>query len=99
MDRKTAVRKARAFARLARQVVDSREAYLFGSHAAGTANAESDLDIGIIVPHLRGDYLAALARLYRLRGAVDLRIEPHLIVEDADVLGLSREIVRTGIRL
>ena len=99
MDRKTAVAKARAFARLARQVVDTRNGYLFGSYATGTAREDSDLDVGIIVPTLKGDYFDALMDLYRLRGTVDVRIEPHLVVESSDPAGFSREIRRTGIRL
>lgn len=99
MDRKTAVIKARTFVRLARRVVGCDRTYLFGSYAAGTAGEDSDLDVGIIVPHLEGDYFDALTHLYRLRGQVDVRIEPHLIVEDADPLGFSQEIERTGIRL
>lgn len=93
------MRKARAFVRLARHLVEGGRAYLFGSCAAGTAREDSDLDVGIVVPHLKGDYLEVLTRLYRLRGAVDVRIEPHLVVEDSDPLGFSREIERTGIRL
>jgi len=84
---------------LARQVIHSDRTYLFGSYAAGTASTDSDLDVGIIVPHLKGDYLDTLTRLYRLRGRVDVRIEPHLVVEDKDPLGFSQEIARTGIRL
>jgi predicted nucleotidyltransferase len=99
MDRKTAVGKARAFARLARDVVDASHGYLFGSYATGTAQEDSDLDVGIIVPNLKGNYFDALMRLYQLRSTVDLRIEPHLVVESADPAGFSREIRRTGIRL
>ena len=99
MDRKTAVGKARAFVRLARQVVDTDHGYLFGSYATGTAREDSDLDVGFIVPNLKGDYFDALMRLYQLRGKVDVRIEPHLVVESSDPSGFSREIRRTGIRV
>lgn len=99
MDRKAAVRTARAYVRLAGRMVDSDRSYLFGSYAAGTAGADSYLDVGIIVPHLQGDYFDLLTRLYSLRGKVDVRIEPHLVVKDADPSGFSGEIERTCIRL
>ncbi len=99
MDRQAALKKASAFVRLARQVVPVGEAYLFGSHATGNATEDSDLDVAVLVPTLNCDYLGTLTRLYRLRGEVDLRIEPHLAVQDSDPQGFSREIVRTGIRL
>ena len=99
MDRKAALKKARTFARLAQSVVPVGDAYLFGSYAAGTASDDSDLDVAILVPTLRRDYLGTLTRLYRLRAEVDLRIEPHLIVQDSDPQGFSGEILRTGIRL
>jgi predicted nucleotidyltransferase len=99
MDRKTALIKARTFVKLAQKFVDCKRSYLFGSYAAGAQGDYSDLDVGIIVRRLEGDYLEVLTRLYRLRSKVDLRIEPHLIVEDADPLGFSEEIRRSGIRL
>jgi hypothetical protein len=55
--------------------------------------------IGRIVPNLKGDYFDALMHLSRLRGKVDVRIEPHLVVESSDPSGFSLEIRRTGIRL
>jgi len=58
MDRKAAVKTARAYVKLARRIVKSDRSYLFGSYAAGKAGKDSDLDVGIIVPHLRGDYFA-----------------------------------------
>lgn len=99
MDRKAALKKARAFVHLAQKVVPVGAAYLFGSHATGSASNDSDLDVAILVPTLKRDYLGTLTRLYRLRGEVDLRIEPHLIVQDSDPQGFSGEVVRTGIRL
>lgn len=73
--------------------------YLFGSYASKTASSDSDVDVAILVPRLRGDYLRTLTRLYELRGQVDLRIEPHLVVRDQDIQGFAREVERTGIRL
>jgi predicted nucleotidyltransferase len=99
MDRRTALARARTFARLARRIVRTGDAYLFGSYAAGRPRPDSDVDVAIVVPSLRGDYLRTLSRLYRLRGEVDVRIEPHLVVEDSDPQGFSQEVVRTGIRL
>lgn len=57
------------------------------------------MDIGIIVRRFDGDYFAVLKQLYVLRREVDLRIEPHLIIEDSDPLGFSYEVTQTGIRL
>jgi predicted nucleotidyltransferase len=99
MDKKTALRKARAFSALAQQIVPHERTYLFGSYATGTPRDESDLDIGIVVPRIDGDFFKMLTQLYILRRQVDLRIEPHLIVENADPLDFAREVARTGIRL
>lgn len=50
-------------------------AYLYGSHAAGTARPESDIDVAIVSRDLSGNRLEDWMRLNRIASQVDVRIE------------------------
>jgi predicted nucleotidyltransferase len=54
--------------------VDS--AYLFGSHAKGTSNKWSDIDLAIISPDFSDDLYDERLTLMRLAIEIDDRIEP-----------------------
>ena len=73
--------------------------YLFGSYAKGTANKDSDIDVALVVSHFEGDYFDVIPPIWLLREKVDFRIEPHIIVRDADYAGFLDEIQQTGIRI
>lgn len=77
--------------------------YLFGSHAAGRAHRESDVDVGVLLswsayPSARARFDARL-RLIADLGAALHRIDVDLVVlNDAPPL-LGRHVVTTGRRL
>jgi len=71
--------------------------YLFGSHAKGTANSKSDIDVALVVNHFEGDYFDVIPPIWLLRENIDFRIEPHVIARDTDYTGFIDEIQRTGI--
>lgn len=62
---------------LRRNGIQPKQAYLYGSHARGTADSDSDIDVAIVSEDLRGSMFAEQMRLMRLTWNVDLRIEPH----------------------
>ena len=71
--------------------------YLFGSHAKGTANKNSDIDVALVVNHFEGDYFDVIPPIWLLRESIDFRIEPHVVARDTDYSGFIDEIQRTGI--
>jgi len=73
--------------------------YLFGSHAKGTANKDSDIDVALIVNHFEGDYFDIIPPIWLLRENIDFRIEPHVIARDTDYAGLLDEIQHSGVRV
>jgi predicted nucleotidyltransferase len=73
--------------------------YLFGSHAKGTANKDSDIDVALVVNHFEGDYFDIIPPIWRLREDIDFRIEPHVVARDTDYSGFLNEIQHTGIRI
>ena len=73
--------------------------YLFGSHAKGTANKDSDIDVALVVNHFEGDYFDVIPPIWRLTEQIDFRIEPHVVARDTDYAGFLDEIQRSGLRI
>ena len=80
MDTQEVRRVVEAYARLVVDELPDSQIVLFGSYVRGEAHGDSDIDVAVIVPEIRGDYLALAARLCRLRDGLDPLIEPHLFV-------------------
>jgi len=96
MDKESAIGLVKRYSELVTKHMLVKQVVLYGSYAKETADPDSDIDIAVVVEKLEGDYLDAQARLFRLRRAVDFRIEPVLIEEDEDKSGFLREILSTG---
>jgi predicted nucleotidyltransferase len=78
-------------------------AYLFGSHAAGRAHRESDVDIGVLLDRTKhptaGDRFAELVRLTSdLIAALHANAIDVVVLDDAPPM-LARHIVTAGRRL
>ncbi len=72
-------------------------ACLFGSHAAGRARPESDIDVGIQVSaEVAGDEHAALARLFDRLGAVARSDRLDLVLLNSAPPLLRHRILATG---
>ena len=95
---------ARAAAVIAAELADGLVvAYAFGSHAAGRAHRESDLDIGVLLSRQR--FPSERDRFAR-RLEITARLASTLAVRDVDVVVLNdappafaRRIVLDGVRL
>jgi len=80
--------------------VGVKKAYLFGSFASGKEREESDIDIAVIVENMP-DFFSTQRLLMRLRRNIDLRIEPHPIMEQDfnSSNPFAWEIEKTGIQV
>ena len=75
--------------------------FLFGSHARGTANQDSDIDVAIISPDISNEFIDGF-QLMRHSRNIDLRIEPHAIMKkdyETNATPFISEIIRTGIKI
>jgi len=70
--------------------------YLYGSYSKGNARAGSDIDVAVVVPEVKDDYLETSSKLWALTWELNTLIEPVLI--DARYPSpLFDDILRTGI--
>ena len=97
MDKNEAVSIVSRYASLLSEKVTFSQCILFGSFAKDTSNSESDIDVAIVVPASAGDFFSLRPLLWKIRRAVDDRIEPVLFTEDHDESGFLTEIRSHGI--
>ena len=93
----SAIAAAKEYAGQVRKIMNPQAIYLYGSHAKGTANHNSDIDIAVIVDSIQGDYLTAISNLWKLTRSVNDDIEPVLLTTKDDDNGFLKTIIHTGI--
>lgn len=96
MDKAAAIRIARRYSNSVRKRLPVRKVILYGSHVRGTARAESDIDVAVVMRGIGEDFLDLATELYRLRSEINLHIEPILLDETRDRSGFLEEVLRSG---
>jgi len=76
---------------------DIDELVLYGSYAKGTQNADSDIDVAIVVNSIDQDFFTYAPPLWKLKREIDDRIEPILIEKNSDESGFLKEVLKTGL--
>jgi uncharacterized protein len=97
MDQRDALDIAAKYADAVKSKYDFVRIILFGSYAKGTHNADSDIDIAVILKDY-GNLIDIQVDLMRLRRKIDSRIEPHPFREkDFDISNpIVNEIIKYG---
>ena len=96
LDQATVMSMSRRYASEVERYLKPQAVVLFGSHAKGTAHADSDIDIAVILNGFTGDYLETSKQLYKLRRNISADIEPVLLDSSHDESGFVAEVFRTG---
>lgn len=100
MAEKSVIDKVRRYAEIIRQRVQVEEIFLYGSQATGEPDADSDIDVAVVLKEVpEQNWLELEASLFRLGWDIDLRIEPLLFVEGRDRSGFLRHIRSSGIKI
>ena len=101
MDKKQAPEAVVKYARFIRKTTPGvQKVYLFGSHAKGTPDESSDIDLAIIFDSL-SDEFDMQVELMKIRRNFDTRIEPHPF-RSADFNPshpLANEILKNGFEI
>lgn len=99
MDQEKVLNIAKKYASAVRGIIDANSIFLYGSCAKGTATADSDIDIAVVMDEVPDDYLSTMALLWKLTRSVDHAIEPVLLTLADDASGFLRTVQRTGIAI
>lgn len=75
---------------------DSATIYLYGSYSKGNAKSGSDIDVAVVVPEVKDDFLKASTVLWSLTWDVNTLIEPVLI-DASHPSPLYEDILQTGV--
>ena len=72
--------------------------YLYGSYSKGTAHKDSDIDVAVVLPTFKGNWIEASASLWDASWNVSTMIEPVLLSMD-NPTPLYHEVMHTGIAI
>ena len=97
MDNAEVIKKLKLYKKLLSKFMKFDALILFGSHAAGTAHENSDVDVAVVVSKLSGDYFTTRPLLWKVRREIDDRIEPILIEKEHDESGFLSEVIKHGV--
>ena len=96
MDREQALNLVRQYKEVISPMFTDARVFLFGSHSKGNAHEGSDVDVAVVVPRLKGDWLDTSSALWLATMKIDTIIEPVLI-EECHPSPLYEDILKTGI--
>lgn len=98
MDKEQALNLVRKYKILVAQHLPIKSVNLYGSFSKGTYNADSDIDVAVIVDKLETDYFKDTPLLWKLRRKISTLIEPVLLNDDISN-PLYHDILQTGIKV
>lgn len=79
MGKREVIAAVRQYKELVLDHFDSATVYLYGSYSKGKARPNSDIDVAVVVPEVKDDFLKASSLLWSLTWDVNTLIEPVLI--------------------
>ena len=97
MDNREIINKLINYKLLVSKHFDIDDLVLYGSYAKGTQNADSDIDVAIVVNSIDQDFFTYAPLLWKLKREIDDRIEPILIDKNSDESGFLKEVLKTGL--
>ena len=97
MDNREIIEKLTNYKLLVSKHFDIDELVLYGSYAKGTQNADSDIDVAVVVNSIDQDFFTYAPLLWKLKREIDDRIEPILIEKISDESGFLKEVLKTGL--
>ena len=96
MDKEQVIDIVREYKKLISHTIDDAQVYLYGSYSKGTARSDSDIDVAVVVPQIKGNWLDVSTNLWLMAPQVNYLIEPVLI-DRHNPSPLYDDIMRTGV--
>lgn len=98
MDKREAIKIVRQYKKAISASFSPVKVYLYGSYSKDCADAESDIDVAVVVPKMKGDWFSVVPLLWKAGRSVNILIEPVLL-EECNPSPLYDEVMRTGIAI
>lgn len=98
MDKRQAISIVKKYKKAVAAQLGTVTVYLFGSYSKGYARPDSDIDVAVVVPRVKGDFMTEYAKLWRITMDVNTLIEPVLI-EECHPSPLYEDVLHSGIRI
>ena len=96
MDREHAFNIARSYKEAILPLLSNAKVYLYGSCSRNEAHKDSDIDVAVVIPKLKGDWLDTTSSLWLATIDIDTSIEP-ILLEECNPSPLFDDVVRNGI--
>lgn len=96
MDREHALNLARSYKEAILPLLSNAKVYLYGSCSRNEAHNDSDIDVAVVIPKLKGDWLDTTSSLWLATIDIDTSIEP-ILLEECNPSPLFDDVVRNGI--
>lgn len=96
MDKEQALKIAQAYKQAILPLYKDAKVYLYGSYSKGTAHVDSDIDVAVVVPQVKGNWFAIVPPLWSQARKISSLIEPVLMQEN-EHSPLYDDVMRTGI--
>ncbi len=98
MDKEQAIELARRYKAAIAERLPVKALYLYGSFSKGNFNADSDIDVAVIIESLSEDYFEDTPLLWKIKRKISNLIEPVLLTEDLNN-PLYSDIIKTGLEI
>ena len=96
MDKEQALNIARAYKQAIMPLHKDAKVYLYGSYSKGTARPDSDIDVAIVVPRIKGDWFSIIPPLWSKARKINSLIEP-VIMQENEHSPLYDDVMKTGV--
>lgn len=96
MGKKDVIAAVRQYKKLVLEHFSSATIYLYGSYSKGTARADSDIDVAVVLPEVKDDFLKASSLLWALTWNVNTLIEP-ILIDARHPSPLYEDVLQTGV--
>ena len=96
MDREHALNIDRSYKEAILPLLSNAKVYLYGSCSRNEAHKNSDIDVAVVIPKLKGDWLDTTSSLWLATIDIDTSIEP-ILLEECNPSPLFDDVVRNGI--
>ena len=98
MDKEQVIKLVQSYKQAILPLYKDAKVYLYGSYSQGTAGPDSDIDVAIVVPEVKGDWFAVVPPLWTKARMISSLIEP-VIMESDEHSPLYDAVMRPGIAI